>query len=205
VLEVEVARRALPPPVAACNRSPRTLVGVAFGLSGASAADLSVDPGKAPVQYVRGSVYRFDGTFTVRNNGPSAALGGAFAFRAQIGFLNGVIDPAINPPKATAPFGPCTAAGGPDSGPLTVTCPFNVFPSGATATVSLTSVVKIPADEPLAGVYDILADWSIASFTAGSTYSGTRDPQPSNNTQSEVVHLCGPQATDPKCPAAPGG
>src|SRR5215831_18068855 len=58
VLEVEVARRALPASVAACNRSPRTLVGVAFGLSGASGADLSVGAGKAPVQYVRGSTYQ---------------------------------------------------------------------------------------------------------------------------------------------------
>src|SRR5262249_59324676 len=131
--EVEVARRALPAAVAACNRSPRTLVGVAFGLSGASGADLSVGPGKAPVQYVRGSTYKFNGTFTVRNTGPSAALGGSFAFRAQIGFLNGVIDPTIDPPKASAPFGPCVSAGGPDSGPLAVTCPFTLFPAGATA------------------------------------------------------------------------
>jgi hypothetical protein len=41
-LDVEVARNALPASLAACNTSARTLVGVAFGFRGYSAADLSV-------------------------------------------------------------------------------------------------------------------------------------------------------------------
>lgn len=203
-LDVRVTKGVSKTSSTACNRSPTTSLGVAFGLRGTSSADLSVSAGKAPVQYVRGSVYGFNGVFTVHNAGPSAAIGGTFTFGAQLGFLNGVIDTTTHTIKAGAPFGLCTATGGPDSGPLSVTCPFAVFPPGATATISLTTLVKIPADQSPAGVYQIDAGWSIKSFTAGSTYSGTSDPNSANDTYSEFINLCGLQATDPKCPAAGG-
>jgi hypothetical protein len=90
-LDVRVTKSVSKTSAPGCNRSPSTLLGVAFGLSGTSSADLSVSGGKAPVQYVRGSVYQFNGTFTVHNLGPAAAVGGDFTFLAQIGFLQGVI------------------------------------------------------------------------------------------------------------------
>ena len=42
-----------------------------------------------------------------------------------------------------------------------------------------------------------------SGFTSGIL--GVQNTPNNGNTQSEVVYLCGPQATDPKCPAAPGG
>jgi hypothetical protein len=90
------------------------------------------------------------------------------------------------------------------TGPLTLTCPFTVFPPGATATVSLTTLFKLRADQPLSGVYPVYAFWTIKSHGSGSTNAGTRDPDPTNDARSEVVNICGSRATDPKCPPAQG-
>ena len=187
-----------------CNRSSSTLLGVVFGLQGSSAADLSVLAGKG-TQYVRGSAYQFNGVFTVRNTGPSAAIGGEFSFLAQIGFLQGVVDTSLRTIKATAPFGSCTATEGIVTGRLSVNCPFTLFPPGASATISFTTQVKIPPDEPPSEVFDMDVTWGIKSFVTGSTYGGTRDPNSANDTYDEQIYVCGPQATDPKCPGAPSG
>ena len=173
-----------------------------FSLEGDSAADLSVSSSDFySVKYVRGSAYGLDGTFTVRNAGPSAAQPGEFAFLAQIGFLQGVVDTTVNPVLATSPFGQCTSTTGvTTTGRLEVTCPFGLFPAGATATVHLRILVKIPPDQSSGGVYDVLSSWAVNSVNHAVTYSGTPDPNSNNNTQSETLYLCGPQATDPKCP-----
>lgn len=204
-LVVEVTKAATPTSTPTCNRSPSTLVGVAFGLRGTSAADLSVRV-PVPTQYVRGSAYQFSGVFTVHNAGPSAAIGGSFKFITQLDFLDGAIDNTLHPVTASAPFGPCTA-GGPLSGPLTVSCPFTVFPPGATATISITTVVRLRADQSPAGVYSMDVSWSAASFAGSGTAisQGTYDPNTGNESQSEAIYLCGPKATDPKCPGAPAG
>jgi len=195
-LQVVVTKRAQPASDPICNVNVRkSAVGVLFALSGASSADLSVSPGKAPVQYERGSPHLIQGVFTAHNAGPSAAVPGVFSFRAQIGFLTGaIIEDSVT---ASAPFGKCTV----NRGGLSLSCPYTLFPAGATGTIRLSLAVKIPADEPPDGVYQILADWNLTSLIATSTYGGTRDPVPGNNSKSESIYLCGQPATDPKCPA----
>ena len=63
--------------------------------------------------------------------------------------------------------------------------------------------MKIPDDQSKAGVYQLLTDWTVDSLThgaAGTPDTFTPDPNGTNNTQSESWLLCGPQATNPKCP-----
>jgi hypothetical protein len=138
-IQVAVAKGKVPTSVGACNTgSLSRLAGVLFGLAGRTSADLSVSAGKAPVQYVRGSAYAFNGTFTVRNAGPSAAVPGYFNFTVQIGFLEGVINTVTSSIKASTQFGHCT------NDDLKVECPFGVLPAGASATVSFQVVVRFP-------------------------------------------------------------
>jgi hypothetical protein len=157
------------------------------------------------VKYVRGAGYAFDGSFTVHNAGPSAALPGELTYRAQIGFLQGAIDNVVSPVKSGPPFRECTTSTpGVVTGRVALTCPFGVFPAGATATVHVRVVVKIPDDESPNGVYQMLFDWMVNSIVhgtpAGTPDAYTPDPKTDNNAQSEIWHLCGPQAADPKCP-----
>jgi hypothetical protein len=204
-LRVVVTKKALPSSAHACNTgSLQTLVGAAFTLQGYSEADLSVASTKyTPVTYVRGSSYVLDGVFTIHNAGPSMAYPGDFAFLAQIGFLDGVVDNTITPVTASSGFGRCTSTAGVVSGRLSVTCPFDLLPAGASESVHVRILVKIPADEPPSDVYPIDSSWSVNSLvpaTPSASARTTRDPNGNNNTQTEVWNLCGPQATDPKCP-----
>jgi hypothetical protein len=206
-LRVVVTKTALPASAHACNTgSLQTMVAAAFTLQGYSAADLSVTSGKyTPVTYVRGSAYTLDGVFTIHNAGPSAAFPGQFVYLAQIGFLDGVVDNALSPITASAPFGECTSTSGVvNGGRLSVACPFDLLPAGASARVHVRIVVKIPADESPAGIYDIDSSWSVNSLVQptapGAPARTTRDPNSVNNTQTEIWNLCGPQATDQKCP-----
>jgi len=192
-----------PKSASTCNMgSLDSLVGVAFGLEGDSAADLSVSSEHyVRSQYAKGPAHGFAGTFIVHNAGPSAAQPGDFSFLAQIGFLEGTVGIGLRGPQATSPFGKCTSTTGlTTTGRLEVSCPFGLFPAGATATVQLQIFVRIPQSESSAGVYDILSSWSVNSVNPAVTYSGTPDPNPNNNDQSETIYLCGPQATDPHCP-----
>jgi len=120
--------------------------------------------------------------------------------------LDGVIDNTVHPVTASAPFGPCTV-GGNLTGNLTVSCPFTVFPPRATATIAITTVVRIKGGGSPAGVYSMAVSWSAASFAGSGTAisQGTYDPNTGNESQSEAIYLCGPKATDPKCPGAPAG
>jgi len=207
-LRVDVTKGELPVALdpksaSTCNKgSLGSSVGVAFGLEGDSSADLSVSSEHyARFQYSRGTAHAWTGNFIVHNAGPSAAQPGEFAFLAQTGFLEGTVGIGLRGPHATSPFGKCTSTTGvTTTGRLEVTCPFGLFPAGATAAVQLQIFARIPASESSGGVYDIPSSWSVNSFNHAVTYSGTPDPNPNNNGQSETLYLCGPQATDPKCP-----
>jgi hypothetical protein len=146
-LDVRVTKGVSKTSASACNRSSSTTLGVAFGLEGYSQADLSVSAGNGD-QYVRGSSHGFNGVFTVHNAGPSAAIGGAFSFLAQIGPLQDAFDTLLHAIKATPPFGPCTATEGVAVGRLAVSCRFTLFPPGATATVSSRSSPARPTAAP---------------------------------------------------------
>ncbi|MDP9259009.1 MAG: hypothetical protein M3Q31_21020, partial [Actinomycetota bacterium] len=202
-LEVIATKRPLPASAKACNAgSPQDVVGVVFGFAAESEADLSVSPGTAQGQYKRGSTYQFKGTFKVHNAGPSAALPGSFEFELSAAPLIGAFNQLTGSIAGTAPFGACKTDGD-LTGRLKLSCPYTVFPAGTTATISFATVVKIPAEESQSAVYTLDAQWSAYSHAPGDTYGATSDPAMENNTFREQLYLCGPKATDPKCPAAP--
>ena len=203
-LRVVATKRALPVSAPACNTgSPESVVGLLFGLRGQSIADLSVSAGKAPIQYVRGSLYQFNGTFTVRNTGPSAAMPDAFEFTIQTTELQAAFNTLTGPIKASPPFRNCTTEGD-LTYRLTLRCPFTVLPAGEVGTVSISTVVKVPSGESHLQGGSMIAEWAVSEETTKSSYDGTRDPHYDNNKKSETIVLCGPRATNSNCPPAGG-